>query len=356
MDMAPLSIGSDLPLLPPLAGLGGATLNRKQKAAIVVRVLLAEGARLSLAELPDTLQAELARQMSEMRFVDRRTLGAVVEEFLSEIEEIGLSFPPGMEGALTILDGTISPATASRLRKQAGLGYAGDPWERIAELDASKLADVVARESIEVGAVLLAKLRVPKAAELLGALPGPTARKLAYAVSLTGSIAPPVVRKIGLSLAAELDAQPATAFSDGPVARVGAILNFSPAATRDDVLAGLDETDAGFADKVRKAIFTFANIPERIAPRDCARILREVEGKVLAEAIAAALAAGGSLEAAAEYLLANISQRLATQIREEAGELGPVKAKEGEEAMAAIVAKAREMEAAGEIFFVAGEE
>lgn len=63
--------------------------------------------------------------------------------------------------------------------------------------------------------MLLSKLKVPKAAALLGALPGPAARRLAYAVSLTGATAPGVLRRIGLSLAAELDAQPETAFADG---------------------------------------------------------------------------------------------------------------------------------------------
>ena len=38
--------------------------------------------------------------------------------------------------------------------------------------------------------------------------------------------------------------QPARAFDAGPVERVGAILNISPALTREDVLKGLDEADA----------------------------------------------------------------------------------------------------------------
>ncbi len=107
---------------------------------------------------------------------------------------------------------------------------------------------------------------------------------------------------------------------------------------------------------MRKAIFTFANIPARIAPRDCARIVREVDQKALTQAVAAALGAGGVLEAAAEYVLANISQRLASQIREEAGELGAVKPRDSEEAMAAIVGRIRELEAAAQIFLIAGEE
>ena len=66
-----------------------AALSRKQKAEIIVRLLLAEGAELSLQALPEALQTEMIRQMSGMRYVDRATLKAVVDEFVAEIEDIG---------------------------------------------------------------------------------------------------------------------------------------------------------------------------------------------------------------------------------------------------------------------------
>jgi hypothetical protein len=41
---------------------------------------------------------------------------------------------------------------------------------------------------------------VPKAADLLGRLPGERARRIAHAVSMTGNVDPETVRRIGLSL------------------------------------------------------------------------------------------------------------------------------------------------------------
>lgn len=334
-------------------GLAPRPLSRKQKAAIIVRLLLAEGAKLSLTDLPEGVQAELAQQMATMRFVDRVTLKAVVDEFVAEIEDVGLSFPGGLEGALSILDGTISAATAARIRKSKGFSLQGDPWETIAGIDPERLLPVLEDESDEVAAVLLSKLKVSTAAELIARLPGPRARRVAYAVSLTGSIAPEVVERIGRSLAEQLDAQPARAFSDGPVERVGAILNFSPAATRDDVLDGLDAEDAAFAEEVRKAIFTFANIPERIDPRDVPKITREIDQ---ADLITALAGAKGPLEATADFILGAMSKRLADQIREEMENLGTVKPKDAEAAMNAIVTAIRTLEASGEILLIAGDE
>ncbi len=331
------------------------SLTRRQKAAIVVRLLQAEGISVSLAKLPDTLQAALTREIGSMRYVDRATLGAVIAEFVSELDSVGLAFPSDIGGALSLLDGTISTETAAKLRREAGLSTMADPWGRLAELDATRLVSILEEESIEIGAVMLSKLKVSKSAELLGLLPGERARRIAFAMSQTGAVAPATVERIGAALAAQIDAAAPRAFDDAPVERIGAILNSSPAVTRDEVLEGLDAEDQDFAEQVRKAIFTFANIPDRIDPRDVAKIVRGVDAANLTTALGAASATEGDAPAA-EFILANMSQRMAAQLREEIAALGKIKANEGEAAMAAVVAVIRELEAAGEIILVAEED
>ena len=54
-----------LGVLPAPSGLGGGssvTLSRKAKAAIVVRLLINEGADIPLEDLPEELQAKLTQQ------------------------------------------------------------------------------------------------------------------------------------------------------------------------------------------------------------------------------------------------------------------------------------------------------
>lgn len=330
------------------------SISRQQKAAIIVRLLLSEGGELSLSDMPEDMQQDLTMQMGAMRSVTHETVDAVVSEFISELDSIGLSFIGGLEGALNTLDGAIDPKMADRLRREGGVKRTGDPWERVMGLEADRLLPVLQDESIEVAAVMLSKLNVSKAAELLGMLPGPRARRITYAVSKTSGVTPDAVHRIGQSLASQLDNVPAQAFDEGPIERVGAILNFSPASTREDVLAGLEEDDKEFANLVRKAIFTFANIPARIDPRDVPKITRGVDQAVLVTALAAASASGN--DESTEFILENISKRMAEGIREEIKELGKVKEADGEEAMSAIVAEIRELEAAGEVFFVAADE
>ena len=331
------------------------SLSPREKAAVIVRFLLAEGSSLPLAKLPEHLQAALTEQMGQMRLVDRRTLAQVVEEFAEELDQVGLAFPGGIEGALSVMDGHISATAANRLRRLAGASAKADPWDRLTALPVDRLLPVLEEESTEIAAVMLSKLPVPKSAELLGKLPGDRARRVAYAVSQTGNVDPETVRRIGASLASQLDAQPPRAFDTGPVERVGAILNVSAALTREEVLKGLEETDAAFAEQVRRAIFTFVHLPARLAARDVPKLIRIIEQPVLVTALAASLGQP-ALEAASDFLLANMSQRMAQGLREEMATRGKVKDKEAEAAMSAIVTAIRQLEAAGEIVLQRDEE
>ncbi len=348
--ITPAQITSSVPPKRP----GAAGLSRRQKAAIVVRFLLNEGAEIPLSDLPEPLQAALTTQMGSMRYVDRQTLADVVAEFAQELEALGLTFPRGVAGALTALGGRISPQTASRLRKEAGVRQFGDPWEQVAAADPEQLIAILKSESPEVAAVMLSKLAVARAAEVLGKLPGPFARQIAFEMSHTGAVSPDAVDRIGLALAAQLHDQPETAFDSGPVERVGAILNYSPSSTRDDVLIGLDETDSEFADLVRKAIFTFVHIPERVKPVDVPKITRDVEQSVLVMALKAA--SDGDLAPVADFILSNMSKRMAEAIREEMDEIDKVKSKDGEDAMTEVVNAVRNLQANGEIALIVPDE
>lgn len=341
------------------AGARGAILrgdpSPREKAAIIVRLLLSEGAQVPLSSLPDHMQAALTEQMGQMRLIDRATLSAVVEEFLGELEEVGLSFPGGIEGALTIMDGHISPNAANRLRRLAGFSSKADPWDRIVKMPLERLLPVIQAESTEVAAVMLSKMPANRSAELLGRLPGERARRVAYAMSMTGDIDPETVRRIGHALATQLDAQPLRAFEDGPVQRVGAILNVSSTATREDVLRGLEADDAAFAEQVRRAIFTFEHIPERLQPRDVPKVLRLVPQDQIVTAFAAAVAKE-ELSPVVDFLLSNISQRLAQTIREELETRGTPKEKDADDAMNQFILTIRQLEGAGEVVLIQEEE
>lgn len=322
-------------------------LSPKQKAVIVIKFLINHGADLPLDQLPETLQIDLIHQMAAMPPVDQSTLADVIVEFANELDSVGLFFSNGLAGALTDLEGKISPVMARRLRKEAGVRQIGDPWDSVQTLPLDELGQLMRSESTEVASVILSKLKTSKAAELLGTLPGDQARRITYAISLTGNITPHAVDQIGSSLAAQIANKPEKAFEDTPVKRLGSILNVSAANIRDTLLSGLEEDDQTIGTQVRSYIFTFKHIPQKLQASDIPKCLRSVDKTVLATALAGAQQA--DMSDVATYLLESMSKRMADNLREDITELGKVKAREGEVAMKEIMIEIRRLIDTGEV-------
>lgn len=332
--------------------IGKASLNPRQKAAVIVRLILAEGEDLDLARLPPELQTDLAQEMALMGTIDRDTRNTIIGEFCDRLESIGLSFPGNIDGTLELLDGRLSPSTADRLRRLAALNGTGDPWDRIANMTPAILAEIARTEAVEIAAVMFSKLPVARAAEVFALLDPELARQIAFAMSLTGGIGAEALQRIGKALIQAADAVPQPQIDGKAGERVGAILNASPSVMRDSVLVGLEQDDSDFAGEVRRNIFTWAHIPARIDPRDIARITREVDNATLLKALAGAK---GDARETVDFLFGGISSRLAESMREEMEALGKISTRDAEAAMDEVVAAIRRMEASGDLFLIAQE-
>lgn len=331
-------------------------LTRRRKAAMIVQMLFRDGDGIPLTRMPEKLQAALAHEMGALRLIGKDTVAAVAEEFVNELEAIGLVADGDTIKALDALGDKINPALAERLRAEILAARNGDPWPLIAALPEGDLVTVLNSQSIQIGGVVLSKLPVKKAAAVLGALPGERARRITFGMSQTATITPDAVLRIGKALVQDHCQRTPVAFTHGPDSRLGAILNTSPALTREDVLTGLTEEDPTFADDVRKKIFTFGDLAARIKPNDIAICLRNVDNDQLNVAIAAALTGSEPEKAGAEFILSNMSQRMSDQIRETATEMGQINRKAGEEAMNAVTTVIREMAEDGLITYRDAEE
>lgn len=324
-------------------------LSQRQKAAVIVRLLLDDDEVDSLGRLNGDSQTLLAEEMAGMEVIDRQTRDAVITEFCDRLESVGVTFPGDLDGTLAMLGGKLSDDSTDRLRRMAALSGRGDPWARIAALPGPSLLALAKSEAVELIALMLSKLPVAAATQTFTALPRDRARAVAQAMSMTGGVSPDALRRVGLVLLQAADALPRSALDTPATDKIGEILNFATADLRDEVLEALDGQDAEFAQGVRKAIFIFAHIPTRIAARDVPRIIREVEQPALLRALSATDDADA---AAAEFILANLSQRMADGLREEREALGKVRAQEIEEGMTEVVAAIRRLESEGELVMI----
>ncbi|CTQ50407.1 FliG C-terminal domain-containing protein [Jannaschia donghaensis] len=331
------------------------TLNRRQKAAVVVHLLVSGGADPGLRELPPAQQRQLVRDMADLRFIDRETLADIVAEFAAELDSIGLHFPRDPAQILALLESQLSMDILDELGAEMGIdGPPGKgPWAQIANLEVEALAELIQHETDEVGAILLSKLPPARAADLMKVLAPDRADRLAAAFARTDDVAPGAVAQIGMALGRETSARPAPAFETDGVKRVGDILNAATSGIRRAILDKLEESNPDFANRVRAVVFSFENIPDRISPRDMPRVMRNVDNAVLVTALA-----GLSPDQApvSDFILGSISKRMADQIREEIEERDAPSPEEHEDALGAVVAVVRQMEDDGELSLVVPED
>ncbi|WP_166461862.1 FliG C-terminal domain-containing protein [Paracoccus alkanivorans] len=321
-------------------------LSPRQKAAIIVRLLLDDDAGVSLDEFDSDRQTLLVEEMANMELIDRRTRDDVITEFCDSLEAVGVTFPGDLDGTLAILADRLSDDTTDRLRRLVLMSGRGDPWPRITELPQEDIQTLADNEAVELVAVMLSQLPVEKAAATYSALERERARMVAQSMSLTRNIAPQALRRIGLVLAQAADALPRPAMETPASDRMGDMLNFASSELRDDILEMLDNEDAEFAVDVRRAIFIFAHIPKRVEPRDIPRIIREVDQATMLKALSQK---SEEEAAAAEFILSNLSSRMADGLREEIADLGTISSEEAEAAANEVVATIRRLQMDGEL-------
>ncbi|WP_265501040.1 FliG C-terminal domain-containing protein [Paracoccus beibuensis] len=326
--------------------MGQIGLSQRQKAAVIVRLLLDDDEVAGVDRLTADDQTLLAQEMAGMELIDRNTRDAVITEFCDSLESVGVTFPGGLDGTLAMLGSRLSDDSTDRLHRAAAISGKSDPWGRIYKLPKESLISIATSESVELVALMLSKLPVEAASATFMALPRDRARVVAQAMSMTSGVTPDALKRVGLVLLQAAEALPKPAITTPATDRMGAILNFATADLRDDVLGALDERDVVFADGVRRAIFIFAHIPDRIEPREVPRIVRELDQSTLVRALAATSEAD---VAAADFILSNLSQRMADGLREEREALGKPRAKDVDEAMNEVISVIRQLQDSSQI-------
>jgi flagellar motor switch protein FliG len=332
--------GSDKPII----------LNGAQKAAVIVQMILHAGGAVPLSVMSEATQVHLARVYASMGPINKATVAKVLAEFSEHLDAHGLSFPVDTSAALDALEGNLSDSLLKRMRQIHSPTLPKNTWELIADLPPEELAARIASESPRVGAIIMSKLPAAASTNVMELLELETANAVTFAISETNAVKPATVDIVAQAI---LDSgNPGAecgAFTAKPVARAASLLNAAGSTQRDAVLDALDALDAVFAAQVRKAIFTFADILTRLKPTDIPAIIRVLPG----DDLNTALKAGSDQHPdVVDFILENLSKRMADAIREELGEIAPMVGKTAEAAMGKLTAAIRQLEESGDVVLI----
>lgn len=331
-----------------------ASLSQRQKAAIIVKLLVGGGISLDELELDADAIWKITNAMTGLGVVGKDIVDGVTAEFILEMERMGLVFERDIDGSLKAMEDQIKAETLSEVKARQSGSAEASAWGYIAKTDAAVLAGRISAENPRIGAVILSKLSPTKSAEIVGQIASDTAEAILAAISKTTSVKPEIVSRIGIALADSLqDKGGVGAFEDSAAERIGAILNMSPSQFRDEILGSFEQKDPEAAGQIRRLMFTFEDIPSRITGRDISKILRGVDDETLVMALSGAASTAPSVK---DFIMGNISSRLAEQIEESIAERGAVKEKDADAAMTQVVIAIKELEKSGEITLIEEEE
>lgn len=329
-------------------------LSQRQKAAIIVKLLIGGGTSLDSLDLDADAIWKITNAMTGLGVVNQDVVNRVTAEFIMEMEKMGLVFETDVNGSLSAMSGQINADTLSKIKDRQSGSEEETAWRQISKAEPERLAEILSHENPRIAAVVLSKLSAAKSAEIVGQIDAVAAQAILNAITKTSSVSNDVVNRIGLSLAAQLnDTGSDSIFEESAEERIGAILNVSQSGFRDDMLGGFETLDPKTAEDIRKLMFTFADIPDRVVPRDVSKFLRGVDDDVLVMALSGATETAPEVK---EFILSNISSRLAEQIVESIDESGPIKPKDADNAMTQVVIAIKALEKSGEITLIVADE
>jgi flagellar motor switch protein FliG len=220
-------------------------------------------------------------------------------------------------------------------------------WQKLAKVSDDALADFLSREHPQTAAVVVSKFRPEHAARIVSRFEPELGREVILGLSRVASLDPHVVEAIGYTMGSGILATHAAGGKkSSPADRIGAIMNYTSPSVRDQILGQIETDQPEFAGEIRRKMFTLEDIPTRVPSRAVAAVVRSLNQATLLKAL---FVTRDSAPEIGEFILANISTRMAQQLREELGTITQVRRKDGERAQSEVIRIIRDLVASGEI-------
>ncbi len=323
-------------------------LSSAHKAAVVLASLPRETAAAIVAEVGDAHLKLFVRAVSEMRSVPAQARLAIAQEFIAEVLRRKEELPGGPSEAQRILAEITDAARVERVLGEGG-GVRRDTaglWRQAGELPAERILEYLREQRPPAIAAVLVNLPAEKAASVLAKAPEEFSKSAIGAVARLQAPDPETNDAIAAAVEQELLRSPDAAGALSASEPATAIFDLLPAAQRDRLLAHLEVEDAPIATALKKSLMTFEQLPSRLTEAAVAALFRSADRNELLRALKHGDAVAPDT---VQFLLSNISKRMADQFREDLAALAGPSTEEGESAQRTMIAVLKRLEKSGEI-------
>ncbi len=216
-------------------------------------------------------------------------------------------------------------------------------FETLKSLDAASIANMLAYEHPQTGALILANLEYDQAGQVLALLPPLKRDAIAFRIATTEEVSPNMVDELNFVLQDELRiGSSKNAVPVGGTGMVAEILNSVKKSVESEILTAVESRDPDVAEEIRGKMFVFEDL-EHIDDRGMQELLREVSKE---ELLLALKPVEGSLR---DKFFKNMSSRAAESLREDMETRGPVKLSDVELAQQNIIKSVQRLAGEGRV-------
>lgn len=303
------------------------------RAAIVIALLGEDAAKPILEKLNDDSLTRVKSALEQVSLLPRDLMMAVIGNFLGQLKGgsahllggrntakemitgiFASRVEPDSDGGLPMLDDAFEP-----LPFQLNLGVqTEDVWTRLAARPAEKIAAYVGPMTPNLIAMIVRKLPNDVASEVLGRIDGDKLQPvLENLVTVNDSDVDMALEDI-LGRSVEIEFLNGAGGADGENSAryeaLGEILSLIPAAKRDPLVSFLEKEHEEQLKAIQKALFSIEDLPEILPAEAVPVIFRQSEKDEMVKTLASIKT---DYMETYEFLLGNISSRMAQQYKDD---------------------------------------
>lgn len=335
MSLAEFSDQSNAGVSDHLGGRGSAQLTDVEKAAVILAVLGPTVAAQLLESFDRPRIQRFAHAVNDMQEISAETIDDTIAEFMEQFENQG-GIVGGVDETRRFLEEFMEKDQVDLLMEDI-YAQGRSVWNSLNDVADPRILSWLKSEHPQVAAITLTKMTAPKTARLLEQLEPELSNELVLRMNQATSAPPHVTERIGKIIKDEF--LPTAIVKKGrmdPPELIAAVMNHVSSGVRDNLMEHMETSTPALAEAVRKFVFTYEDIPSRISGRDVSQIIKVVNETVLLTALKST---GEAASATSEFILSNISSRLATRMRDDLKDMPNPKPKDMEAAQSAIISE-----------------
>lgn len=319
----------------------------RKAAAVIVSMGVDKASQIYKYLGQDDLES-LTVEVARLGHLKAGEIEAILDEFYKECLTQKVVADGGIEYARMVLEKAFGEETANELLHKVSKSLKVMPFAFLNKTNSKNLYSILQHERPQTIALVLSYVEPNQAADVIVLLPEEKRLKVVTCIAKMESASPEAIKLVEQEMQKKFSTILTTDFTHvGGVDYIAEVINNMDRSNEKNIFEGLNRQDEELSTEIRKKMFVFEDIVTMDA-RSIQRFLRDCDQKDIV------LALKGSTAEVANIIFANVSSRMAENIKADLEITVNVRLKDVEEAQQRIVGIIRNLEERGEVVIMKG--